>query len=100
VGKKSRTNGFWSSVATKASIAPRSELRRALGDPVEDRDVLGQELAVIERQCRDIALGIDLVEVAAVRRTFRLQVDPDPVELEAGLVQRDMVGEAACPGVR
>ena len=69
-----------------------------LGDPGEDRDVLGQKLAVIEDQRRDVALGIDLVEIAAVLGAFGPEIDPDVIEFETGFVQRDVVGEAASPG--
>jgi hypothetical protein len=57
--------------ADPPQFAGRRELRRALRDPAEDRAVLGP---------------------------FRPEIDPDPVELEPGLMQRDMVGEAARPG--
>jgi hypothetical protein len=49
----------------------RRELRGALRDPGKDRDVLGQELAVIEDQRGDVALRVDLVEVAAVLGPLR-----------------------------
>ena len=84
--------------ADAPQLAARRELRRALGDPGEDRDVLGQELPVIEHQRRDVALGVDLVEIAAVFGALRSEVDPDAVEREPGLVQRDVVGEAARAG--
>ena len=76
----------------------RRQLRRLVGDQAEDGDVLGQHLAVVELQRRHIALGIDLVVVAAVLGPLGLEVDLDPVELEARLVQGDVVGEAAGAG--
>jgi hypothetical protein len=84
--------------ADAAELAARRELRRALGDPAEDRDVLGQELAVIEHQRRYVAFGIDLREVAALLGALGAQVDPDAVERQARFMQRDVFGEAARAG--
>ena len=78
----------------------RPELRVAVGNPAQDGDILGQELLVVEHQRGNVALRIDLGEVAAVFGPFGFEVDPDPVEHESRLLQRDVVGEAARPGVR
>ena len=84
--------------ADPPQLAARRERRRALGDPAEDRDVFGQELPVVEHQRRDVALGIDRREVIAAFSPVRSEIDPDAVELKPGLMQRNMVGEAARPG--
>jgi hypothetical protein len=80
-----------------SQLAARRERRRALGDPAEDRDVLGQELPVIEDQRRDVALGIDRVEVFTAFGPFGSEIDPDAIELQAGLMHGDVIGEAARP---
>ena len=44
--------------------AARRELRGALGNAAEDRDILSQELPVILNQRRDLTLGFEVIEVA------------------------------------
>src|SRR3546814_20738268 len=55
-------------------------------------------LAVVERQHRHVALGIDRREVGAALGALLLAVDLIEIEGGAGLAQRDVGGERASAG--
>ena len=69
-----------------------------VGDPGEDRRVLGQHLAVVEHQRRHLAFRIDVEVAAAALDFFRPEVDLDHVELKPRFEHGDMIGETAKAG--
>ena len=76
----------------------RRHRRVLVGDPVQNRDVLGQHLAGIERQRRHVALGIDGRVILAGLGLLGLEIDLDVLERQPGLMQGDMVGQTASAG--
>ncbi|MER3356472.1 MAG: hypothetical protein RLQ73_21265 [Hoeflea sp. D1-CHI-28] len=51
-------------------------------DPIEDRDVFGQQHAVVEPQCRYIAVRVDLRIIGAVLERAFKDVDLMRVEIQ------------------
>lgn len=71
---------------------------RLVADPGREGDILGEDLAVIELEGRDNALGIEGEEVVAGLGALGLQADADVAEVEPRLMQGDMGGQAAGAG--
>lgn len=70
-------------------------MRRAVGDPGKDCDIVGQNLAVVEHHCRHLSLRID-IEIASARvQLFGVEVDTDELECKLGFQQRDVIGKTA-----
>jgi hypothetical protein len=72
-----------------------SQPRRLLGDPIEQRDVLGYRLAVVEHERGDVALGVDSPEIRPRPGALGVDVDGLFFEAQSRLDERDVVGQAA-----
>src|SRR5262245_20976033 len=66
-----------------------------LGDPIQHRDVLGEDLAIVEHERRHIALRIDGEEILAGGGFLGWDVNSFDFKLGAGFEQCDVVGQAA-----
>src|SRR5690606_21353891 len=71
------------------------QVRSAIGDQREDRNVLGERPPVVEHEERNVALGIEFAEVAAGLGQPGRKVDALLHERNSGFVQRDPVRKAA-----
>src|SRR5688572_4907736 len=78
--------------------AIQSQFGRLRRDPVEHRDVLGDDVAAVDQEGWHVALGVDGREVRARFGQLALQVDAFQLEVEAGFEQRDVAGETAGAG--
>src|SRR5207247_4562672 len=66
---------------------------RLVGDVLDDGRPFGQAIAVVERQHRDLALGVDLQKMGAVFGFLGAEVDLLELERDAGFAQHDVRGE-------
>ena len=57
--------------------------------------VFGQQLPIVQKQGRNVALGIDVAKNFPCLRFAAREVDPDQIEGNGGLAQDDMAGQGA-----
>jgi hypothetical protein len=72
--------------------------RRGPAASNEQRAVFGQQLAILQRQCRDMTLGMDRREVLAALGAPRRRIDAHRLETQASFAQRHVGGQAAGVG--
>ena len=68
-------------------------MRRPIGDPGQNRDILGEHLAVIKQQRRHEPRRID-IQIVTVGGPFRFEIDPLDVELKSCFEKGNMIGKA------
>jgi hypothetical protein len=64
--------------------------RHTVGQILDDGRALGEHLAVVERQCRDVAQGIDGLVITPGFGLAGLEIDPFELKIETALAQHDM----------
>src|SRR5271170_3976039 len=72
--------------------------RVAIGDVLQYADVLGECLAAVERERRNVTLRVHLVEIESVGGLLGVPVDLDQLKLKARLPQRNVGGQRTSPG--